>query len=213
MLRVVSCASSLQHIPGEAVMKSCRVLASAALVTLGLMLDPAHAQSRDAELDAIANVTAVDVPGDLILDDSFEGERNGATSCETATELSNDTTFGADTTIGVNWMHVFGPLLSPANDVVYTFTAGPDVDGFITPTFSNFPFAMYLLDGCMTSGTEAAPIGATATIGRAIDLAASGVVSGRTYYLAITGVSAFGTFAVGTLNFTTPPSLIASAKR
>jgi hypothetical protein len=63
---------------------------------------------------------------------------------------------------------------------------------------------MYLIPSCTDSGSEPQPIGATATIGRGIDLAVSGVISGNTYYLAITGPASGGAGANGTLNFTTP---------
>jgi hypothetical protein len=104
-------------------------------------------------------------------------------------------------------MSSFGPLFSPSNDVVYMFVAGPDVDGSIIPTASNFAFAMYLIPSCAESGSEPSPIGATATIGTGIDLLASGVISGNTYYLAVTGTASDGPGANGTLNFTTPFSI------
>src|SRR6185312_15938786 len=129
----------------------------------------------------------------------FEGQRNGGTSCSTAVELTGDTTFSADTTLTSNWMSSFGPLISPSNDVVYTFVAGPDVEGSIVPTVANYGFAMYLIDGCSESGAEPSPIGATATLGRGIDLAASGVISGHTYYLAVTAPASGGGGANGTL--------------
>jgi hypothetical protein len=66
---------------------------------------------------------------------------------------------------------------------------------------------MYLIERCVEPGIEPQPIGATATLGHGIDLAAAGVVSGNTYYLAVTGAAAGGAGANGFLNFTTPASL------
>lgn len=146
-------------------------------------------------------------PGDLVFDNGFDGQQNGGTSCATAIILGGGSTYTGDTTAAPNWMSTFGPLFSPSNDVVYQFVAGPDVDGFITPTGSNFTFAMYLIPSCAESGAEPSPIGATATIGRGIDLLASGVTSGNTYYLAITGTASGGGGANGTVNFTTPFSI------
>jgi hypothetical protein len=146
-------------------------------------------------------------PSDLIFDNGFDGQQNGGTSCATAIILGGGSTYTGDTTAAPNWMSTFGPLFSPSNDVVYKFVAGPDVDGFITPTGSNFTFAMYLIPSCAESGSEPSPIGATATVGRGIDLLASGVTSGNTYYLAITGTASGGGGANGTLNFTTPFSI------
>lgn len=147
------------------------------------------------------------VSGDLIFDADFDAQSNGGTSCATASPLTGDATFSANTTAAPNWISSYGPLLSPSNDVVFEFVAGPDVAGSITPTTSNYDFAIYLIPSCTGSGTQAQPIGASATLGRGIDLAASGVISGNTYYLAITGTASGGPGANGFLNFTTPPTL------
>lgn len=208
-------------------MKPCRVIVGFALVSFCLTFDDARAQVITEFSDGITGVaTGADgnhrlseitgnrsgritarAPSDLIFEDDFDGQKNGGTSCATAAILGGGATYTADTTAAPNWMSSFGPLLSPSNDVVYMFVAGPDVEGSITPTASHYEFAMYLIPGCADSGTEPPPIGATATIGRGIDLLASGVTSGNTYYLAITGTSSGGGGANGTLNFTTPFSL------
>lgn len=145
--------------------------------------------------------------GDLIFDGGFDGQLNGGTSCETATALSDDLTYAADTVSAPNWMSSFGPLFSPSNDVVYEFVAGPDVSGSITPVGATYSFAMYLIPSCADSGPEPTPIGATATVGVGIDLAASGVISGNTYYLAVTGATFGGSSANGFVTFTTPAAL------
>ena len=48
--------------------------------------------------------------------------QNGGTSCATATTLVSGSSYTADTTAAPNWMNSFGPLVSPSNDVVYTYT-------------------------------------------------------------------------------------------
>src|SRR5690242_1473883 len=155
--------------------------------------------------DGIGRITT-ETLSDLIFNGGFD-EQNGGTSCATATILDGGLTYGADTTAAPNWMSSFGPLFSQSNDVAYVFVAGPDVAGSIIPTASDYPFAMYLIATCADSGTEPTPIGATATIGVGIDLVASGVTSGNTYYLVVTGTASDGAFANGTLNFTTPVSI------
>jgi hypothetical protein len=95
-------------------------------------------------------------------------------------------------------MTSFGPLVSPSNDVVYTLTAGANISGFLTPTASDYSFAMYLIPSCSPSGTEPVPIGATGTIGTGINV--SGVAPG-VYYLAVTGSAAGGAGANGHLTF------------
>jgi len=217
------------------VMDPCRVFVGFALVSFSLMSNDAPAQvieSNDGMVAAaspagvataadgtayiagnnLAHTATADVLGDLILDSDFEGNRNGGTSCDTALALGGDTTYSADTTTAPDWMNSFGPAISLSNDVVYMFVAGSDVAGAIIPTASNYAFAMYLIPSCEESGAQPTPIGATATIGRGIDLMAAGVTSGNTYYLAITGVPAMGPGANGTLNFTTPSSIAIAPK-
>lgn len=128
--------------------------------------------------------------------------QNGGTTCATATTIVSNTTYTADTTAAPNWMATFGPLVSPSNDVVYTFVAPASVTGGnINPTASSYAFALYLIPSCADAGTEPTPIGATATIGTPIDLPGSGVTPGNTYFLAATGTAAGGAGANGTVTF------------
>jgi hypothetical protein len=213
-------------------MRACRVFTGVALAMSCLTFDGARADSLeesaggiaigtfpdDIAAEAVANPRwaesardfapriAAAESGDLIFEAGFDEEDNGGTSCGTAVVLDREATYSADTTAPPNWMGTFGPLASPAHDVIYRFVAGPEVEGSITPTRADYPFAMYLIPSCRESGAEPTPIGATATIGSGIDLVASGVVSGNTYYLAITGASSDGAGANGILNFTTPAS-------
>jgi hypothetical protein len=121
-------------------------------------------------------------------------------SCATAIPLAANTTYTSDTTTTTNWMTSFGPLVSPSNDQLYTFTAGPQPLGTLTPTSASYQFAMYLITTCSDGGTEPAPIKATSTIGVGIDLS-SGITQGSVYYLAVTGIAAGGAGANGTLTF------------
>lgn len=214
-------------------MQPCRVFVGSALLSLCLTFDAARAQAVTEVSEGITagsfpgtNPTAADgnarftgiagdrirgiateTPSDLVFENGFDGQENGGTSCATAPILESGATYTADTTAAPNWMSSFGPLLSSSNDVVYMFVAGPDVTGSITPTASDYEFAMYLIPSCTEAGAEPSPIGATSTIGRGIDLLASGVTSGNTYYLVTTGTVSGGAGANGTLNFTTPFSL------
>lgn len=165
------------------------------------MLGVAQAESTTD----FSGVVAADA-SDLIFNADFDTQTNGGTTCATANALAGDMTYASDTTAAPNWMSAFGPLLSPSNDVVYVFVAGPDVLGSIVPTAANYDFAMYLIPSCAGPGSQPQPIGATATLGRGIDLASSGVISGNTYYLAITGSASGGPGANGIVTFTTPPS-------
>jgi hypothetical protein len=123
-----------------------------------------------------------------------------AQTCAAATTIVSNSTFTSDTTGTTNWMTSFGPLVSPSNDMLYTFVAGAQPLGTITPRASSYQFAAYLIPSCADSGTEPSPIKATSTVGTAIDLS-TGITSGSTYFLAVTGIAAGGAGANGTTTF------------
>jgi hypothetical protein len=128
-----------------------------------------------------------------------------AQTCAEATMIYSNASYFSDTTSTTNWMFQFGPLASGANDKLYTFVAGAQPLGTITPTASNYAFAMYLIPSCSDSGSEPSPIRATATVGNAITLGdppppgQPSIVAGARYYLAVTGTAA--TSANGTVSF------------
>lgn len=124
-----------------------------------------------------------------------------AQTCASAIPIASNTSYVSDTTGSTNWMTSFGPLVSPSNDNVYTFVAGAQPLGTITPDTADYAFAMYLINACSDSGTEPVPVAATATVGTPISLATA--TAGTTYYLAITGTAAGGPTANGIVNFTT----------
>jgi hypothetical protein len=127
-----------------------------------------------------------------------------AQTCADALPLTSNGTFTSDTTGTTNWLFTFGPVISPSNDQLYTFTAGPGPYGSITPTSASYQFAMYLIPSCADTGTEPTPIGNTATVGTGINLASiPSVTEGNTYFLAVTGTNAGGAGANGTVTFTT----------
>ncbi len=119
-------------------------------------------------------------------------------NCASAITIASNSSYVSDTTNTTNWMTSFGPLVSPSHDNLYTFTAGLPIAG-IVPTASSYQFAMYLIASCSDSGTEPAPIRATATIGTAIFV--GDLPQGQVYYIAVTGTAAGGGGANGTLSF------------
>jgi hypothetical protein len=132
-----------------------------------------------------------------------------AQTCASASPITSNSVYTSDTTGTTNWMVQFGPLGSPANDMLYTFVAGAQPLGTITPTASSYTFAMYLIPSCSDTGSEPVPIRSTATVGGAITLAdppppgQPSIVAGNTYYLAVTGTAAGGATANGTVTFGT----------
>jgi hypothetical protein len=128
-----------------------------------------------------------------------------AQNCASASPIVSDSSYVSDTTGTTNWMTSFGPLVSPSNDMLYTFTAGAQPLGHIIPTASSYQFAMYLISACADSGTEGAPIRATGTVGSGIELGSGSpaIVAGTQYWVAVTGAAAAGATANGTVNFDT----------
>jgi len=130
-----------------------------------------------------------------------------AQTCAAAVTIQSNSSYTSDTTGTTNWMTQFGPLVSGANDMLYKFVAGAQPLGTITPTSSDYTFAMYLIPSCSDTGSEPTPIRSTATVGTAIPLAdpppagQPSITAGNTYYLAVTGTAASG--ANGTVSFDT----------
>ncbi len=128
-------------------------------------------------------------------------------SCATAYPLTvADDGIVVDTTGGTGWINNYGPLVSPSNDVVYTFTTGAEAaTGTITPTAASYSFALYLLNSC-NAGAGPTPIGATGTVGTGIAL--TGITAPSTqYWLAVTGTAAGGPGANGTVTIGITPTL------
>jgi len=126
-----------------------------------------------------------------------------AQTCAAAVTIQSNSSYVSNTTGTTNWMTQFGPLVSGANDMLYTFVAGAQPLGTITPTSSDYTFAMYLIPSCSDTGSEPTPIRATATVGQAIDLGSGSpaITAGTQYWLAVTGAAA--TPGNGTVNFDT----------
>lgn len=127
-------------------------------------------------------------------------------SCAQSIPLTAPSTVNVDTTTGTGWINNYGPLVSPSNDIVYTFTSGAAAPtGSITPTASDYAFAVYLLNSC-AAGAGPTPIGSTATIGTPINL--TGITAANTqYWVAVTGTAAGGPNANGTVSLDVQPTL------
>jgi len=128
-------------------------------------------------------------------------------SCATAYSLAPGTV-NVDTTTATGWINNFGPLVSPANDVAYTFTTGSDLPtGTITPSAGSFLFGIYLLNSC-NAGAGPTPIATSSSNGEVIDLAAVPGISPNTqYWVVVTGVPAGGPGANGTVTLEITPTL------
>jgi hypothetical protein len=120
-------------------------------------------------------------------------------SCATAIPLTApQPALVVDTTGGTGWINNYGPLGSPSNDVLYTFTSGAQTPtGSITPTAATYAFAVYLLNSC-TAGAGPTPIAATGTLNTGIQLA-SVTQPNTQYWVAVTGTAAGGAAANGSV--------------
>ncbi len=126
-------------------------------------------------------------------------------SCATAITLTPQEGLVVDTTGGTGWINSYGPLASPSNDVIYTFTSGAEAPtGSITATASTYPFAIYVLNTC-AAGAGQTPILSTATIGTPIPL--NTLAPNTQYWVAITGTAAGGAGANGSVTLTVLPTL------
>jgi len=125
-------------------------------------------------------------------------------SCASAIPFGPNSSFVVDTTTGTGWINNYGPLVSPSNDIVYTFTTGAAAaTGSISATASNYQFAIYLLSSC-TAGAGPTPIGATSTLNTGIFLAAT-TQPNTQYWVAVTGTAAGGAGANGTVTLDLEP--------
>ena len=126
-------------------------------------------------------------------------------SCAEAIPMTAPSVINVDTTTGTNWIANYGPLGSPSNDIVYTFTTGAlPATGSITATASNYAFAVYVLNSCV-AGAGPTPIGATGTLNTPIYLAPITAPSTQ-YYVAVTGTAAGGAAANGTVTLDMSPT-------
>ena len=127
-------------------------------------------------------------------------------SCAEAIPLTPNNALVVDTTGGTNWIANYGPLGSPSNDIVYTFTTGAAAaTGSITATASNYAFAVYVLGSC-TAGAGPTPIGATGTLNAPIQLAPITAPTTQ-YWVAVNGTAAGGAGANGTVTLNVQPTL------
>jgi len=119
-------------------------------------------------------------------------------SCAGAIPLQPNTALSVNTSTGTGWINNYGPLVSPSNDIVYTFTTGAAAaTGSITATASTYSFAVYVLNGC-AAGAGPTPIGSTGTLNSTIQLAP--ITQPNTqYWVAVTGTAAGGSTANGSV--------------
>jgi hypothetical protein len=126
-------------------------------------------------------------------------------SCAQAIPLQVGTV-NTDTSTATGWINAYGPLVSPSNDIVYTFTTGAGgATGSLTPSASSYQFALYLLGSCV-AGIGPTPIATTSTIGTGIPLTGN-TNPGNQYWVAVTGTAAGGAGANGTLTWDVTPTL------
>lgn len=120
------------------------------------------------------------------------------TSCATPIVAPFATPINTDTTGMPNSIGSFGPLPSPSNDAIYTFTfpTGGTQGGQATVTASSYSMAIYLLTSC-TNGASPAPIADWVGTG-AGGFTMPALTEGTAYYIVISGDPTGGPGANGT---------------
>lgn len=127
-------------------------------------------------------------------------------SCATAYPLSPGD-ISVDTTAATGWINTFGPLVSPSNDVAYTFTTGTEAPtGTITASAGNYSFAVYLLNSC-SAGAGPVPMAALTGNGEVMDLSTLSLNPSSQYWVVVTGTAAGGPSANGSVALSITPTL------
>jgi len=129
-------------------------------------------------------------------------------SCANAIPVKDNGVVQVNTAAGTGWINNYGPLVSPSNDIVYTFTTTQaNLSGTITATASDYAFAIYVLTSC-AAGAGPTPFAATATLNAPISLSLQPTTQ---YWIAVTGTAGGGAGANGTVamdvNFIIPVTL------
>lgn len=122
--------------------------------------------------------------------------QNGGNSCAEAVEMQSNSTYQVDTSAAdsANPISNFGAPFGSTqnNDRIYKFTAN-GATGAITVSDANYPYAVFLSNGCQPSGllplnAVAGAAGAPGSLALTDDIGGTGpLVDGTTYYVAVTG--------------------------
>jgi hypothetical protein len=137
------------------------------------------------------------------------GANDGGASCAAAQPLARGRTYTGDTVFSNNFINTIGPLPSPGNDEVYSFTTD-DVQGFLYIDSADYDFGVFVTNDCQAStGPPLVAVtgSAPALLGNLYSL-----TPGQTYYLIVTGdpsatVNYNGIYSLSTLP---PPDVIFS---
>lgn len=127
----------------------------------------------------------------------------GGVDCASAEVLQSNGSYTGDTS-GAGYGNPIGgmgPLPSPANDAIYTFTAGT-ASGPITMTAAGFNYGIFLTTNC--AGTTAPPIQAATGPAVGGNFPVDGVTSGTQYWVIVSGNPADASAPSGSFTFTTP---------
>ena len=109
----------------------------------------------------------------------------GGTTCATAEVMVGNTYSGDTSAAGYgNPVGGFGPLPSPSNDAIYTFTAN-NTTGPLTVTAAGYNYGVFLTTNC--TGTTAPPIQAATgpAVGGSFPL--DGLTNGTQYFVIMSG--------------------------
>jgi hypothetical protein len=128
------------------------------------------------------------------------GNDDGGLSCASASELLPGRTYTGNTVNAQNFIaEIGGVFASPANDEIYALTAN-DLGGFLYIDSASYDFGVFLTDACQPQNEVFAAV--TGSAPAILDL--SGLTTGQTYYVIVSGdpnadASANGAYSLSTL--------------
>lgn len=124
-------------------------------------------------------------------------------TCAEAQVIQSNSTINGDTSTAGNPVGAFGPLPSPHNDMIYTFTpSGTGASGSITVTEASYNYGIFLTTDC--NGSTSAPLQAATGPAAGGSFPVDGTTVGTQYYVIVSGNPSVNAPQNGSFSFTTP---------
>jgi len=139
----------------------------------------------------------------LALAPTFALAGPGGVDCASAEVLQSNASDSGDTS-GAGYGNPIGgmgPLPSPANDAIYTFTAN-NATGNIQVTAAGYNYGIFLTTNC--AGTTAPPLQAATGPAVGGSFPVDGLTNGTAYFVIVSGNPSDSSAPSGTFTFTTP---------
>jgi hypothetical protein len=128
----------------------------------------------------------------------------GGTTCATAQLINLSGTYSGDTSAPGygNPIGGFGPLPSPSNDAIYTFTVKNSAAGNVVMVSAGYNYGIFLTTNC--AGTTAPPIEAATGPAPGGGFPIDGLAKGQQYFVTVSGNPSDPSAPNGSYTFTIP---------